>query len=148
MKDDEMNPTVLPKRIPARECVWEARHFLWIGVLQGKARVINQTNIRINKSRTRLLMGKDFVRAAGVLLTLFLPALACFCQPAHAATTPATPPAVQPAGPQAGVPAPPPEPEIYIREYRVQGVHMLTNLEVEQAVYPFLGPGRTRNDVE
>jgi hemolysin activation/secretion protein len=27
-------------------------------------------------------------------------------------------------------------------------VHVLTSLEVEQAVYPFLGPGRTRDDVE
>jgi hemolysin activation/secretion protein len=51
---------------------------------------------------------------------------------------------------------PPAEPDLeaqvasgmYIREYRVKGVHMLTNLEVEEAVYPFLGPGRTKDDVE
>ncbi len=36
----------------------------------------------------------------------------------------------------------------YIREYRVQGAHVLPPLEVEQAVYPFLGPGRTEDDIE
>ena len=62
-----------------------------------------------------------------------------------AATAPTSAP--QPAASQAGAAAQP-EPTIYIREYRVNGVHMLTNLEVEQAVYPYLGPGRTREDVE
>jgi hemolysin activation/secretion protein len=36
----------------------------------------------------------------------------------------------------------------YIREYRVEGAKRLNNLEVEEAVYPFLGPGRTPDDVE
>ncbi|MES2475621.1 MAG: POTRA domain-containing protein [Verrucomicrobiota bacterium] len=36
----------------------------------------------------------------------------------------------------------------YIREYRVEGAHRLTNLEVEEAVYPYLGPARTPDDVE
>jgi len=36
----------------------------------------------------------------------------------------------------------------YIREYRVDGARRLKTLEVEEAVYPFLGPGRTANDVE
>ena len=36
----------------------------------------------------------------------------------------------------------------YIREYRVEGSRRLKNLEVEEAVYPFLGPGRTPDDVE
>ena len=36
----------------------------------------------------------------------------------------------------------------YIREYRVEGARRLKNLEVEEAVYPFLGPGRTPDDVE
>lgn len=39
-------------------------------------------------------------------------------------------------------------PTYYIREYRVLGVHHLTALEVETAVYPFLGPGRTAEDVD
>jgi hemolysin activation/secretion protein len=39
-------------------------------------------------------------------------------------------------------------PRYYIREYRVLGAKHLKTLEVEKAVYPFLGPGRTVNDVE
>ncbi len=37
---------------------------------------------------------------------------------------------------------------IYIREYRVQGARQLSRTEIEEAVYPFLGPGRTAADVE
>lgn len=36
----------------------------------------------------------------------------------------------------------------YIREYRVDGAKRLKNLEVEEAVYPYLGPARTPADVE
>ncbi|MDP3850454.1 MAG: POTRA domain-containing protein [Luteolibacter sp.] len=36
----------------------------------------------------------------------------------------------------------------FIREYRVQGSTKLTKLEIEEAVYPFLGPGRTIADIE
>jgi hemolysin activation/secretion protein len=45
-------------------------------------------------------------------------------------------------------PAPKPLPEFYIREYRVTGAHHLQPVEIESAVYPFLGPGRTAQDVE
>lgn len=37
---------------------------------------------------------------------------------------------------------------IYIREYRVRGAHKLSPLEIQETVYPFLGPGRTATDVE
>ncbi|HEX4084279.1 MAG TPA: ShlB/FhaC/HecB family hemolysin secretion/activation protein [Chthoniobacteraceae bacterium] len=40
-----------------------------------------------------------------------------------------------------------PEPEFYIREYRVRGTHHLSPIDVQRAVYPFLGPGRTAADV-
>lgn len=36
----------------------------------------------------------------------------------------------------------------YIREYRVEGGKRLSSLEVGTAVYPYLGPGRTPDDVE
>lgn len=36
----------------------------------------------------------------------------------------------------------------YIREYRVEGAKKLKSLEVEEAVYPYMGPGRTTDDVE
>src|SRR6202040_2810348 len=37
---------------------------------------------------------------------------------------------------------------IYIREFRVRGARHLPRGVVEETVYPFLGPGRTANDVE
>jgi len=37
---------------------------------------------------------------------------------------------------------------MFIREYRVKDAHQLKPVEVEEAVYPFLGPGRTADDVE
>jgi hemolysin activation/secretion protein len=37
---------------------------------------------------------------------------------------------------------------IYIREFRVLGNHQLSRAEVEKAVYPFMGPERTPDDVE
>jgi hemolysin activation/secretion protein len=38
--------------------------------------------------------------------------------------------------------------KMYVREYRVLGSKSLPRLEVEEAVYPFLGPGRTFDDLE
>jgi hemolysin activation/secretion protein len=35
----------------------------------------------------------------------------------------------------------------FISEYRVNGVHSLASLEVERAVYPYLGPDRTTDDI-
>ena len=40
------------------------------------------------------------------------------------------------------------EPSFYIREYRVTGSTKLSELERGEAVYPFLGPGRTTADIE
>ena len=45
-------------------------------------------------------------------------------------------------------PTPAPAAQFYIREYRVMGSHVLNPEEVQEAVYPFLGPGRTPDDVE
>lgn len=50
--------------------------------------------------------------------------------------------------PQSQPAVPAPEPTLFIREYRVEGARKLPRIEVEKAVYPFLGPGRTREDVE
>lgn len=41
-----------------------------------------------------------------------------------------------------------PEQKLYVREIRVLGGKSLPRLEIEEAVYPFLGPGRTVTDVE
>jgi len=37
---------------------------------------------------------------------------------------------------------------IFINEYRVDGARKLARRAIEEAVYPFLGPGRTKEDVE
>jgi len=42
----------------------------------------------------------------------------------------------------------PPTGSLFIRQYRVLGAHHLTKIEIERAVYPFLGPGRGPQDVE
>jgi len=43
----------------------------------------------------------------------------------------------------------PTEPRFFIREYRVVGGgHLLPQIDVEAAVYPYLGPYRTTDDVE
>src|SRR5262249_19707594 len=39
-------------------------------------------------------------------------------------------------------------PVFFIREYQVSGAKQLNRIEIEEAVYPFLGPGRTPDDVE
>lgn len=52
-----------------------------------------------------------------------------------------------PAAAPQGAPAEASRP-IYIRQYRVVGPKVLSAAEVENAVYPFLGPGRTAEDVE
>lgn len=64
-----------------------------------------------------------------------------------------------PADPAMSAPYEPPPPRpanssapsdgtLFIREYRVQGARGLSKSEVERAVYPFLGPARTADDVE
>jgi hemolysin activation/secretion protein len=56
--------------------------------------------------------------------------------------------AAQPDSPSAPDAVAAPEATLFIREYRVKGARKLPRTEVEKAVYPFLGPGRTREDVE
>ncbi len=51
-----------------------------------------------------------------------------------------------PARPSAA--AAPADPARYISEYRVSGAQLLSSLEIGEAVYPFLGPGRTDADIE
>jgi hemolysin activation/secretion protein len=69
--------------------------------------------------------------------------------PGAASQEPAEPPPLTSLQ-KAALAAPSPEsvPRLFIREYRVTGATRLPRLEVEKAVYPFLGPGRTTEDVE
>jgi hemolysin activation/secretion protein len=41
-----------------------------------------------------------------------------------------------------------PPPHFDIDDFAVQGVNTLPQLELEQAIYPFLGPNKTADDVE
>lgn len=68
-------------------------------------------------------------------------------RPESAATSPAT--AAKPA-PEATKPAPAPvaEARFDIDEFRVEGADSMPQIEIEAAVYPFLGPHRTAQDVE
>jgi hemolysin activation/secretion protein len=58
---------------------------------------------------------------------------------------PATPPNAAQAQPQTAVSQ---LGNLYVREYRVKGNHILKPIEIEKAVYPFMGPGRSENDIE
>ena len=66
--------------------------------------------------------------------------------PVYASTAPA--PSPSPASSQGAPDQSRNLPEFYIREYRVRGAKHLDPLEIQNAVYPFLGPGRTTQDVE
>lgn len=52
------------------------------------------------------------------------------------------------AGPAASAAQPQPEKPFDIDEFRVEGADALAQIDVETAVYPFLGPGKTKADVE
>ena len=39
-------------------------------------------------------------------------------------------------------------PRIFIREFQIKGVRQLPQIEIEAAVYPYLGPSRSQEDVE
>ena len=74
--------------------------------------------------------------------------LGCASLVAGAETTPAKPPGPAATVATESITTAAPERPIYIREYRVTGAHRLPEVEVQEAVYPFLGPGRTERDVE
>lgn len=50
--------------------------------------------------------------------------------------------------PDLAKPGSPENPIFYIQEYRIKGATKISNLEVEECVYPYLGPARTADDVE
>jgi hemolysin activation/secretion protein len=92
--------------------------------------------------------GRSLLRAVAGLLFLLAPALA------RASAPPDVPPPLQPASPTSDPAAglvPPKDntPRFYIQEFRVDGGgRLLTRDETETAVYPYLGPYRTAQDVE
>jgi hemolysin activation/secretion protein len=102
--------------------------------------VHSATPMTADLSTRRRLVRTLAVVGAGVTATM---------APALRAAGPPLPPPLTAAQQEAlDAPSPETEPRLYIREYRVTGAARLPRLEVEQAVYPFLGPGRTSADVE
>jgi hemolysin activation/secretion protein len=75
--------------------------------------------------------------------------------PAHAASAAAAPnsagPSSQPAA-SPSAPAPTPKPtatqRFDIDDFAIQGADTLSQIEIEEAIYPFLGPNKTADDVE
>ncbi len=57
-------------------------------------------------------------------------------------------PAILPAQPSVAAPGSAENPVFYVREYRVGGATKLSPLEIQEIVYPYLGPARTADDVE
>lgn len=97
-------------------------------------------------------------RTAGAAITVALALFCSFQSPFSATAADAAPP--QPSPPATGQSPAPPQPappatgqspapqHLDINEYRVEGVHLLSEIDVDNAVYPFLGPNRTTDDVE
>ena len=77
-----------------------------------------------------------------------------FCAPLIRASevdpgSPPPPPVQATSSDQTAIQQPDKTPRFYVQEYRVQGGgKLLSRLETEQAVYPYLGPYRTAADVE
>jgi hemolysin activation/secretion protein len=87
-----------------------------------------------NNLRTK----NGFIAAlAGALLLLAIPFPRAFAQEREEIPGPPVPQA-----------PPAPTDTLFIKEYRVLGTKQLPSIEVEEAVYPYLGPGRTPEDVE
>ena len=102
--------------------------------------------VHFSAHRTAAFSGRRAPFRAGTVLGLSV----VFLVPSGlSADSPPLPPPLSEAQ-QAALQTPSPEavPRLYIREYRVAGATRLPRLEVEKAVYPFLGPGRTSEDVE
>lgn len=76
---------------------------------------------------------------------------ACAAKPAHAAKPAASPRAAKPAEPSppaAQKPAAAAVQRFDIDDFAVQGAETLPPIEIEEAIYPFLGPNKTADDVE
>ncbi len=85
-----------------------------------------------------------FGRGAGICRTLA--AMVLINAPMWAQEEIAPPPPLPPEIPQELVH--PPKTTLYIRAYRIQGTKVLPRADVDEAVYPYLGPDRSVEDVE
>ena len=82
-----------------------------------------------------------------LLLLLTLPAVSAADAPSAAADAPPPVPAVA-TSPAEAASNTAKGPSFYIKEFRVLGSHLLSRTEIEEAVYPYMGPERMPDDVE
>jgi hemolysin activation/secretion protein len=81
-----------------------------------------------------------------VLLLFVALAFCAGLEPVHAQDRQAAPTAATPTA-QAAAPAGKPE-RFYIEDFAISGAETLPQIDIEEAVYPFLGPNRTAEDIE
>jgi len=86
--------------------------------------------------------------AATLLCVLLLGSARGEIQSKGPAVAAPAPPPEQPAPPSTADANPAPQRKLFIQEYRVTGSKILSAAEIGDTVYPYLGPGRTLEDVE
>jgi hemolysin activation/secretion protein len=96
---------------------------------------------------------ENFKNSGSVALATVL--ATCYLVPSLTLAKTSSDPSLPPTAEEAGITLPPgasTEPAkteyLFIREFKVQGAKSVPRTEVEKAVYPFLGPYRTPDDVE
>ena len=91
-----------------------------------------------------------FCQTAGAVTLAGSLAAAMPAYAAKAASSGTAPNAASPAAPAASAPAPKPAAtqRFDIDDFAVEGADTLPQIEIEEAIYPFLGPNKTADDVE
>lgn len=96
----------------------------------------------LRRLRSRTLLAGLFFSFAALSVGLAQEENTAALEPTPIPGTEASPPAPTAAAQSSGTG------ELFIREYRVLGAKRLPRVQVEEAVYPYLGPARTSGDVE
>lgn len=103
----------------------------------------------VNSANGRAQFEAGSTRVAALAVALSLAGFSAAVTPAWAETASAqAAPADAGASAQTTQTQPTQSRQLDINEYRVEGVKLLPQEDVEAAVYPYLGPGRTTDDVE
>ena len=114
------------------------------GVVTGSCLETKATNPLASEAITRYVATRRGLRhaphaTAFAAILFFMPALTEAAAPSDVGDR---------ATENAGNTKPAPTDRFFIKEFRVQGATKLPRIEVEAAVYRFMGPGRTKDDVE
>ena len=111
-------------------------HMPPIHIVRGASKTMPLANLLYDASTVVLALAGIF---AGLL-------------PAHAANAPPSDKASSPSGASTAPATPPAKPAALqhfdIDDFAVQGAEVLPEIDIEEAIYPFLGPDKTSDDVE